>query len=197
MTISLAAVFLPLVFMPGLVGRIFREFAVTIIVVIFASGIVSLTLTPMMCSRMLALARAKQRRTLMERMGSAVIDRVLAVYGRSLWWFLRYRWISLAIWFVTLFGTIWLFMKVPKSFLPVGDSGFIGGVMIGQEGASPKQMRVYQNQADKIMQANPAVETTFTMTGNSQFLPSNQGFRAGVSERCKPSARRSRPSPGS
>ncbi|HEX4053994.1 MAG TPA: efflux RND transporter permease subunit [Tepidisphaeraceae bacterium] len=176
MTISLAAVFLPLVFMPGLVGRIFREFAVTIIVVIFASGIVSLTLTPMMCSRMLALRGKTQRRTLMERMGSAVIDRVLAVYGRSLWWFLRYRWISLAIWFVTLFGTIWLFMKVPKSFLPVGDSGFIRGVMIGQEGASYKQMRVYQNQADKIMQANPAVETTFTMTGNSQFLPSNQGF---------------------
>jgi hydrophobic/amphiphilic exporter-1 (mainly G- bacteria), HAE1 family len=176
MTISLAAVFVPLVFMPGLVGRIFREFAVTIIVAIFASGIVSLTLTPMMCSRMLARRGKGHRRTLMERIGTAVIDRVLLVYGKSLWWFLRYRWISLAIWFITLGGTIWLFMSVSKSFLPIGDSGFIRGVMIGQEGASYKQMRVFQNQADKIMQANPAVETTFTMTGNSQFLPSNQGF---------------------
>ncbi|MGD0768310.1 MAG: efflux RND transporter permease subunit [Tepidisphaeraceae bacterium] len=176
MTISLAAVFVPLVFMPGLVGRIFREFAITIIVVIFASGIVSLTLTPMMCSRMLARRGKTLRRTRMERLGTAVIDRVLLVYGKSLWWFLRYRWISLAIWFITLGGTIWLFMEVPKSFLPIGDSGFIRGIMIGQEGASYKQMRVYQDQADKIMQSDPAVETTFTMTGNSQFLPSNQGF---------------------
>jgi HAE1 family hydrophobic/amphiphilic exporter-1 len=176
MTISLAAVFVPLVFMPGLVGRIFREFAITIIVVIFASGIVSLTLTPMMCSRMLARRGKTLRRTRMERIGTKVIDRVLFVYGKSLWWFLRYRWISLAIWLVTLAGTLWLFYEVPKSFLPIGDSGFIRGVMIGQEGASYQQMRVYQDQADKIMRANPAVETTFTMTGNSQFLPSNQGF---------------------
>jgi HAE1 family hydrophobic/amphiphilic exporter-1 len=176
MTVSLAAVFVPLVFMPGLVGRIFREFAITIIVSIFASGIVSLTLTPMMCSRMLARRGKGHRRTVMERVGTAVIDRVLLFYGRSLSWFLRYRWISLAIWFVTLFGTIWLFMNVPKSFLPIGDSGFVRGLMIGQEGASFKQMRVFQNQADKIMQANPAVQTTFTMTGNSGFLPSNQGF---------------------
>ncbi len=77
MTISLAAVFIPLVFMPGLVGRIFREFAITIIVAIFASGLVSLTLTPMMCSRMLARRGKAHRRTLMERMGTAVIDRVL------------------------------------------------------------------------------------------------------------------------
>jgi HAE1 family hydrophobic/amphiphilic exporter-1 len=176
MTISLAAVFVPLVFMPGLVGRIFREFAVTIIVSIFASGIVSLTLTPMMCSRMLARRGKAHRRTVMERFGTAVLDRVLSVYGKSLWWFLRYRWISLAIWFLTLFGTIWLFREVPKSFLPIGDSGFIRGLMIGQEGASFKQMRTYQNQADAIMHANPAVQTTFTMTGNSGFLPSNQGF---------------------
>jgi HAE1 family hydrophobic/amphiphilic exporter-1 len=176
MTISLAAVFVPLVFMPGLVGRIFREFAITIIVSIFASGIVSLTLTPMMCSRMLARRGQGHRRTRMERIGTAVIDRVLAVYGKSLWWFLRYRWISLAIWFLTLFGTIWLFVEVPKSFLPIGDSGFVRGVMIGQEGASFKQMRVFQNQADQIIQSNPAVQTTFTMTGNSAFLPSNQGF---------------------
>jgi HAE1 family hydrophobic/amphiphilic exporter-1 len=176
MTISLAAVFVPLVFMPGLVGRIFREFAVTIIVSIIASGLVSLTLTPMMCSRMLAQRGKGHHKTPMERIGNAVIDRVLVYYGSSLTWFLRHRWISLCIWVLTMIGTLWLFTAVPKSFLPIGDSGFIRGLMIGQEGASYKQMRAYQGQADKIMQANPAVQVTFTLTGYSQFLPSNQGF---------------------
>src|SRR5208282_147131 len=147
------------------------------IVSIIASGVVSLTLTPMMCSRMLARrGKAAHRKTVMERVGTAVLDRVLVVYGRSLTWFLRHRWISLCIWFITLFGTLWLFRAVPKSFLPIGDSGFIRGYMIGQEGASYKQMRVFQGQADAIMQANPAVQTTFSLTGFSQFLPSNQGF---------------------
>jgi hydrophobic/amphiphilic exporter-1 (mainly G- bacteria), HAE1 family len=176
MTISLAAVFLPLVFMPGLVGRIFREFAIVIIVAIFASGLVSLTLTPMMCSRMLSLRGKGHKKTLMERMGSAVIDRILEVYGQSLSWFLRYRWISLVIWMITLVGTYWLFVHVPKSFLPIGDSSFIKGFMIGQEGASPQQMRVYQTQADRIMQSDPDVAASFSLTGFSGFLASNQGF---------------------
>jgi hydrophobic/amphiphilic exporter-1 (mainly G- bacteria), HAE1 family len=176
MTISLAVVFLPLVFMPGLVGRIFREFAVTIIVAIFASGIVSLTLTPMMCSRMLSNRGKGHRKTLMERIGNAVLDRVLFVYGASLSWFLKYRWISLVIWIVTLAGTVVLFMQIPKSFLPIGDSGFAFGVMIAQEGTSPQQMRHYQDQADAIIRADPAVAVSFTLTGLSAFLPPNRGF---------------------
>jgi HAE1 family hydrophobic/amphiphilic exporter-1 len=176
MTISLAVVFLPLVFMPGLVGRIFREFAVTIIVAIFASGIVSLTLTPMMCSRMLSTRGKGHRKTLMEKVGTAVIDRVLLVYGRSLTWFLKHRWISLVTWCLTLAGTIYLFVEIPKSFLPIGDSGLAMGVLIAQEGASPEQMRHYQNQADTIIRANPAVHVAFSLTGLSQFLPPNRGF---------------------
>jgi HAE1 family hydrophobic/amphiphilic exporter-1 len=176
MTISLAAVFIPLVFMPGLVGRIFREFAVTIIVAIIASGVVSLTLTPMMCSRMLSRRGKGHRRTLMERIGNSVIDRVLAFYGRTLFWFLKYRFVSLIIWMIALGGTFWLLMTIPKAFLPVGDSGFLFGVLIGQEGSSPDQMHKYQNQADTIMHANPAVDVTFSLTGNASFLSSNQGF---------------------
>src|SRR5881396_1646473 len=98
MTLSLGAVFLPLVFMSGLVGRIFREFAVTIIVSILASGIVSLTLTPLMCARMLAQRGAGARKTLVERAFGAIEKRVLGAYGRSLWFFLRHRWISAGIW---------------------------------------------------------------------------------------------------
>src|SRR6202008_3433314 len=102
--------------------------------------------------------------------------RVLDVYGRQLWFFLRYRWISAVIWFICFLGTGYLFYTVPKSFLPVGDSSFIRGVLVAQEGSSPEQMHAYQTAAEKVMRANPAVETTFTMSGNSQFLPANQAF---------------------
>src|ERR1017187_877504 len=81
MTLSLAAVFIPLVLMPGLIGRIFREFAVTIIVSIVASGIVSLTLTPLMCARMLSPRGHGERKALMERLANAVLDPILKFYG--------------------------------------------------------------------------------------------------------------------
>jgi len=179
MTISLAAVFIPLVFMSGLVGRIFREFAVTIVVAILASGLVSLTLTPLMCARLLNDRSEGARKTWMEIVIGAVERRVLVAYGRSLWWFLRFRWLSVLIWVVCLAGTVWLFVIVPKAFLPIGDSSFLWGVMIGREGSSPEQMRALQDQADNILRQNPGVAATFTMTGNNQFLSSNQGLLLG------------------
>ena len=176
MTISLAAVFIPLVFMPGLVGRVFREFAVTIVVAIIASGLVSLTLTPLMCARMLKARGEGVRRSWMERVIGAAERRVLGVYGGSLWWFLRHRWISAMIWIGCLAGTLWLFQIVPKAFLPIGDSGFIWGVMIGKEGSSPEQMRQLQEQADQMLRQDPSIWATFSMTGASGFLASNQGM---------------------
>jgi len=176
MTVSLAAVFIPLVFMSGLVGRIFREFSITIVISILASGIVSLTLTPLMTSRLLANRGPGTKKTLVERIASNIEQRVLKVYGRHLWFFLRHRWISLLIWVVCLFGTGYLFYAVPKSFLPVGDSSLIFGVLVAQEGSSPEQMHRYQDSAELIMHANPAVAATFTMSGNGQFLPGNQAF---------------------
>jgi HAE1 family hydrophobic/amphiphilic exporter-1 len=175
MTISLAAVFLPLVFMSGLVGRIFREFAITIVVAIIASGLVSLTLTPLMCARLLKIRGHGVKQNWIERAASSIEKRVLAVYGKSLWWFLRHRWISALTWAVCMAGTILLFFVVPKAFLPVGDSSFIWGVMIGREGSSPEQMHALQDQADEMIQQDPGVGATFTMSG-SQFLSSNQGL---------------------
>jgi len=176
MTLSLAAVFIPLVFMSGLMGRIFREFSLTIVISILASGIVSLTLTPLMTSRLLGRRGAGAKKTWMERAFGAFEHRVLDVYGRSLWFFLRHRWISAVTWVVCLAGTGYLFYVVPKSFLPVGDTSFIRGVLVAQEGSSPDQMHAYQTQAEKIMKANPAVRSTFTMSGNGQFMGSNQAF---------------------
>jgi hydrophobic/amphiphilic exporter-1 (mainly G- bacteria), HAE1 family len=176
MTLSLGAVFIPLVFMSGLMGRIFREFSITIVISILASGIVSLTLTPLMTSRLLSNRGEGSKKTWMERTFGAFERRVLDVYGRYLWFFLRNRWISAVTWVVCLAGTAYLFYVVPKAFLPVGDSSFIRGVLVAPEGTSPDQMHAYQTQAEKIMKANPAVRSTFTMSENAGFLSSNQAF---------------------
>jgi HAE1 family hydrophobic/amphiphilic exporter-1 len=176
MTLSLAAVFIPLVFLTGLMGRIFREFSITIVISILASGLVSLTLTPLMTSRLLGNRGAGAKKTWMERAFGSVERKVLDVYGRQLWFFLRHRWISALVWVVCLAGTGYLFYVIPKSFLPVGDSSFVRGVMVAQEGSSPDGMHAYQSEAEKILKANPAVRSTFTMSGNSAFLGSNQIF---------------------
>jgi hydrophobic/amphiphilic exporter-1 (mainly G- bacteria), HAE1 family len=176
MTVALAAVFLPLIFMSGLVGRIFREFAVTIVVSILASGLVSLTLTPLMCARLLKDRGHGAKQTWMERVVGGAEKRVLARYGASLWWFLRHRWISALTWGVCLVGTVVLFILIPKTFLPTGDSSFIWGVMIAREGSSPAQMHELQDKADQVIRQDPSVGATFTMTGNGSFLSSNQGL---------------------
>ncbi len=176
MTISLAAVFIPLVFMTGLVGRIFREFAVTIVIAIFASGLVSLTLTPLMCARLLKARGQGAKKNWVERVIGGIEHRVLRVYGGSLWWFLRHRWVSAVIWVICLAGTIVLFMIVPKAFLPLGDSSVIFGAFIAKEGSSPAQMHALQDRVDQTLHEDPNVITDFTMTGATGFLSANQGI---------------------
>ena len=176
MTLSLAAVFLPLVFMPGILGRQLQEFAVTIIIAIIASGIVSLTLTPLMCSRMLGGHRAGGKKTRVERASGAVLSCVVAAYGRSLHFFLRHTWLSVLTWAVCLGGTIVLFLAVPKSLLPVGDSGFIRGMFQVQEGTSPGRIRDFQRMVDQIFQEDDAVSTAITLTGLTGRVSSSQGM---------------------
>ncbi|MGE5218632.1 MAG: efflux RND transporter permease subunit [Chloroflexota bacterium] len=176
MTISLAAVFIPLVFMSGLVGRIFREFAITIVIAIIASGLVSLTLTPLMCARLLKERGEGSTRTWMERVFGGVERRVLARYAGALTWCLEHRWISALIWVVCLAGTVGLFVIIPKAFLPPGDSGVVTGVFIGREGSSPEQMHQIQDRVDEVLLANSNVLATIEVTGLSQFLSSNQGI---------------------
>jgi HAE1 family hydrophobic/amphiphilic exporter-1 len=112
----------------------------------------------------------------MERIANAVLNPVLRFYSWSLNWFLIHKWVSALTWLVCMVGTIWLFVILPKSFLPIGDSSFIIGVQIAQEGSSPRQMVEYQTQADAILRQDPAVHVAFTLTGVAGFLPSNQGL---------------------
>jgi hydrophobic/amphiphilic exporter-1 (mainly G- bacteria), HAE1 family len=176
MTISLAAVFIPLVFMPGLVGRIFREFAITIVVSIIASGLVSLTLTPLMCARLLKERGEGAQRTWTERIIGRMEKRVVNGYGKYLFWFLEHRWVSTLIWVACLAGTVWLFMLVPKAFLPPGDSSVVTGVFIAREGSSPEQMGGIQERVDEVLLKDPNVLATIEVTGLSQFIASNQGI---------------------
>ena len=173
MTVSLAVVFLPLVMVTGIIGRIFREFSVTIMVAIFASGIVSITLTPMMCSRVLG-SRGHDERTWVERTVGHLFKKITVVYGRSLYFFLRHRWISAVTWVGCFALTIWVFGLLPKTFIPSGDSSFIRGILICQEGISPDRIKQLQKQVDLVLRNNPAVTESFTLAGFSQGLPSNQ-----------------------
>jgi HAE1 family hydrophobic/amphiphilic exporter-1 len=186
MTVSLAVVFLPLVMVTGIIGRIFREFSVTIIVAIFASGLVSITLTPMMCSRVLG-PRGHGDRTWVERTVGTLFEKITTSYGRSLYFFLHHRWISAVTWIGCFAVTIWVFGLLPKTFIPAGDSGFIRGIVLCQEGISPDRIKALQKEVDAVMRKNPAVDETFTLAGFSQGLPSNQmlalAFLKDVSER--------------
>jgi HAE1 family hydrophobic/amphiphilic exporter-1 len=176
MTLSLSAVFVPMLFMSGLVGRIFREFAVTIVVAILSSGIVSLTLTPLMCARLLGQRGHGAKKTFVERIIGGVEHHVLRIYGHSLWFFLRFRFVSILIWLVCLAGTAYFAYIVPKAFLPIGDSSFIRGALIAQEGTSPDRMHDLQLQAEDVLHSYDGVRLTFTASGISGFMASNQAF---------------------
>jgi HAE1 family hydrophobic/amphiphilic exporter-1 len=175
MTLSLAAVFIPLVFLPGLLGRIFREFAVTIVVAILASGLVSLTLTPLMCARILGERKAGHKRARMEKWTGDFIQRVIAAYGRALDKFLDRAWLAVPILLGCILGLWFFFTHLPFTLLPPGDSGFVRGVFIAQEGSSPAQMHAYQKQVDQKLKDDPNVAQFFTLAGFAARSSSSQG----------------------
>jgi len=176
MTLSLAAVFIPLVFLPGLLGRIFQEFSITIIVAILASGIVSLTLTPLMCARILGERKAGHRRARMEKWTGDFIQRVIAAYSRALDKFLDRAWLTIPILLACIIGLAFFFTHLPFTLLPVGDSGFARGVFIAQEGTSPEQMRAFQKLVNEKVQAEPSIAQFFTNVGTGSRTALSQGI---------------------
>ncbi|MDR0428812.1 MAG: efflux RND transporter permease subunit [Puniceicoccales bacterium] len=174
MTLALVAIFIPLLFLGGQMGRVFHEFSAVIMIATLASGLVSLTVTPLMCSRMLR-PHLPNERTRLEAFSENLEAAFLRFYGRVLHFFLRRRNISVAIWIICLLGTVWCFEKLPKTFIPDGDSGTLRGMFIAQEGTAPKTMQEYQRQIDEIIRANPAVRVAFSISGIN-FFPSNQGM---------------------
>src|SRR5438874_586330 len=176
MTLSLAAVFIPLVLLPGLLGRIFQEFSITIIVAILASGLVSLTLTPLMCARILGERRAGHKRARMEKWTGNFIKRVIDVYSRALDKFLDRAWLTIPILLTCILGLWFFFTHLPFTLLPPGDSGFARGVFIAQEGSSPEQMRAFQKLVNEKIIAEQSVAQFFTLAGSASRSASSQGI---------------------
>jgi multidrug efflux pump len=164
LTVSLIAVLIPLLFMGDIVGRLFREFAVTLSATILASAAVSLTLTPMMCSKLLKHKdEGSQGRFYLasERAFQAVID----FYGRTLQWVLRYQFATLMVAIATLCLTIVLYIVIPKGFFPIQDTGVIQGVSEAGQSVSFPEMASEQQQLTKIILKDPAVESLSSFIG--------------------------------
>ena len=151
MTISLVAVFIPILLMDGLVGRLFREFAITVTVAILLSGVLSLTVTPMLCAQFLKEgAHGKLNR--FQRITNRGYDAFAALYGRSLDLALRHRLVTLSMAFAALGGTLWLYVAIPKGFLPQQDTGFIQATVQGSPDISFTAMSAkVQELADRAM----------------------------------------------
>ena len=164
LTVSLIAVLIPLLFMGDVVGRLFREFAVTLAVTIVISAVVSLTLTPMMCSRILRHHPEGQQGRFY-RASEKAFERMIAFYGRTLKWVLQYQTITLLVALATLVLTILLYIAIPKGFFPVQDTGVIQGISQAPQSISFSAMVQQQQQLAKIILADPAVQSLSSFIG--------------------------------
>jgi len=169
LTLSLIAVFIPLLFMTGLVGRMFREFALTLTIAVVASAVVSLTLTPMMCARLLRTAEdseggATNRFTARFH---ELTDRTVELYRRSLQWVLQRQPETLAVTLVTLAATILLYVVVPKGFLPLQDTGLITAVTEASTDVSFTEMQRRQHQVEDAIRRDPDVTGVVSVIGVS------------------------------
>ena len=166
MTLSLCAVFIPLIFMPGLVGKFLQEFSLTIVFAILVSGVVSLTVSPMMCARLLKAddGRPNRLKSVVDRVFKATVDRYI------LWlrWFIRHRWLALVASLFCVVGTGVLFVYVPKSFIPSGDTGALNGTLLLESGVSPAKRASVQKEAVGLMEKHPAVTRVLAYTGSTQ-----------------------------
>jgi multidrug efflux pump len=164
LTVSLIAVLIPLLFMGDIVGRLFREFAVTLAVTIIVSAFVSLTLTPMMSAKLLR-HQPESEQTWFYRKSEDVFNSVIAFYGRTLQVVLRFRTTTLLVTAATLVGTILLYIYVPKGFFPVQDTGVILGVSEGPQDISFKAMAQRQQALADVILKDPAVESLSSFIG--------------------------------
>jgi multidrug efflux pump len=164
LTVSLIAVLIPLLFMGDIVGRLFREFAVTLAVTILVSAIVSLTLTPMMCAKLLK-HQPESQQTWFYRKSEKVFEDVIAFYGQTLQVVLRFRGITLLVTVGTLVGTILLYIYVPKGFFPVQDTGVLLGVSEAPQYLSFTAMSARQRALADVILQDPAVQSLSSFIG--------------------------------
>jgi multidrug efflux pump len=164
LTISLIAVLIPLLFMGDVVGRLFREFAVTLAVTIVISAVVSLTLTPMMAARILK-HNPKHQQGRVYQASERVFEGMIGFYGRTLKVVLRYQTITLLVAVATLLLTVFLYIIIPKGFFPVQDTGVIQGITQASQTIGSKSMAERQKEVAKVILQDPAVESLSSFIG--------------------------------
>jgi multidrug efflux pump len=165
-SISLVAVFIPLLFMGGIIGRQFHEFSVTLSVAILVSAVVSLSLTPMLCSRFLRQEKPGQSHGWFYRITERAFSGMLNIYSRSLRWVLRHSFLMLLVTAATLAVTIWLYTIVPKGFFPQQDTGMLMGMTEGAQDISFATMVQKQNLVTEIVKRDPAVQSVSSFVGS-------------------------------
>jgi multidrug efflux pump len=165
-SISLVAVFIPILLMGGVVGRLFREFAVTLSVAIALSMLLSLTATPMMCSRLL-LAKDQEKHGRMFQASERFFKRIMGAYETSLAWVLKHKFLIAMTWIATVATTVALYWFIPKGFFPQQDTGRLNGTIQGEQDVSFKTMERLMNQYVAIVQDDPDVQNVTAFIGNS------------------------------
>ncbi len=169
MTLSLVAVFIPLVYMSGIIGRLFFEFSIVLVVVILCSGFISLTLTPMLCSRILSLKKQGKKKNFSDYLN----ENFNRVYEKSLRKLIVYRKTILLVGLASVLLSGLLFYELPKGFLPDDDIGFIQGYTVTEEGTSPLQMATLQDRAADAIKHDPNIVSMISTYGTPQV---NQGL---------------------
>ena len=172
-SLSLVAVFIPILMMGGIVGRLFREFAVTLSVAILVSLVVSLTTTPMMCSRLLKHIREEDRSWAF-RLSERFFQWVLGTYERTLGWVLEHSTLTLVVLAITIGVNIYLLNIVPKGFFPQQDNGTVFGGIQGPQDTSFQAMQTAVQRIVDVVKTDPAVENVMAFTGGGG--PTNSGF---------------------
>ena len=168
-SLSLIAVFIPLLFMGGLIGRLFHEFAVTLSVAIFVSMVVSLTLTPMLCGQFLKAEDHSRRRGLVDRLSERGFNAMHKFYERTLKWVLQHEYTMLIVTAAVIVATVYLYFVVPKGFFPQQDTGQMTGTTEAAQDISFEAMREKQEEVVKIVMADPAVQAVGSFFGGGAF----------------------------
>ncbi|WP_020178633.1 efflux RND transporter permease subunit [Methylopila sp. M107] len=174
LTASLVAVFIPLLFMGGLIGRVFREFAATLTIAVVVSMVISLTLTPMMCGRLLRTPKEPGR---LGRAAERATDAVIAGYRRSLLFVLRHQFATLLITLATLVATGWLYVAAPKGFLPDQDSGLITATFEAAQDVSFAELKLRDAALTKAIREDPAVLNVVSVLGVGEQTPTANAGR--------------------
>jgi hydrophobic/amphiphilic exporter-1 (mainly G- bacteria), HAE1 family len=164
-TFSLIAVFIPVLLMGGMVGRVFREFAVSVSVAIIISGFVSLTLTPMLCARVLKSHHGDEKQFIVLRAFEYLFTLWVRGYEWSLGWVIRFRAVMLLVTFATIAGTIWLYVAVPKGFFPTEDTGYVIGITEANTDIGYAGMVEHQRKVAAIVRQDPAVDYVNSTVG--------------------------------